>query len=196
MGCLQKGLRHMCTPAAVVDIFGVIPFYISLLFGSESRFVGLIRLVRVVRLMKLRSITEQFKILASVLRSDAPRLIGLTFLIGAVVVFGGIMLYEVNDDEPAFSTAGRSIYVVFGLFMADFPSWDTYNNLSRSILLVIGVIALFLVALITGAVAGSFLEANTQYRTQEKEFVAQKKNNLSAEQEVDFSFKIPVVGSN
>lgn len=95
---LRARLRHAMSPAMVVDLLVILPFYVSLIGGIDLRFLLLLRLAR---FFKLARYSPGFASLTEALWSERRALgASLIIFIGVLVIAAAAMRLAEHDAQP------------------------------------------------------------------------------------------------
>lgn len=102
-------LRFMRTPMALVDLIAILPFYLSMFFGFDARFL---RVVRLLRIFKLSRHLKALDVLTTVVRNEAGSLVAAIFILGVMVVLsaGGIYVAERGSQEVTFNSIPAAMW--------------------------------------------------------------------------------------
>jgi voltage-gated potassium channel len=92
-------LRFALTPAAVIDLVAILPFYLE--SSVDLRFIRAMRLVRLARILKFGRYSESLETLSAVTKEKREDLV-VTGSIGFVllVVVSGLMYFVENPRQP------------------------------------------------------------------------------------------------
>lgn len=95
-------LRFAATPLLLVDLFAILPFYLTALgVVGELRFLRAVRLVRFLRLLKLARYSESLRAFDRVYRDKKPDMILAAFAnVLLLVVSSGLMYYAETGAQP------------------------------------------------------------------------------------------------
>lgn len=114
LACVKRPLRYALSFFGIVDLLGVIPTYLGLIF-PEGRYlvtIRFLRVLRVFRVFKLVAYLEEARAMGAALRASAKKI--TVFLVGVltmVVVLGSLMyVIEGAQPETGFTSIPRSIY--------------------------------------------------------------------------------------
>lgn len=97
-GAVTGRLRYMLTPAALIDLVAILPFYLGIFLNLDLRFL---RVVRLFRIFKLTRYSTTMKLIFNVFRDEASAFMGAFFLLFVVLILtaSGIYLLE-HDVQP------------------------------------------------------------------------------------------------
>ncbi|MZH46642.1 MAG: ion transporter, partial [Nitrospinae bacterium] len=94
-------IRYMLTPAAIIDLVVVIPFYLPFFFELDLRFLRVLRLFRLFTLFKMARYSKSLHLFKSVLRDTRQELfIVLAVTMGMLVFASGVIYFIENKAQP------------------------------------------------------------------------------------------------
>ena len=102
----------MLTPAAIIDLVVVIPFYLPFFFELDLRFLRVLRLFRLFTLFKMARYSKSLHLFKSVLRDTRQELfIVLAVTMGMLVFASGVIYFIENKAQPdAFSSIPAAMW--------------------------------------------------------------------------------------
>lgn len=107
-----KPLRYVFSYLGIIDLLGVMPFYLSLLV-ADYRYLMVFRLLRMLRVFRIlclfRFLKESERLFAA-LRASIYKIIVFTAFILTVVVLLATIMYVVEGPENGFESIPQSIY--------------------------------------------------------------------------------------
>lgn len=152
-------LRFMRSPLAVIDLLAVAPFWLSMIFPMDLRFL---RVVRLLRVLKLTRYSAAMNLLFEVLRKEA-RVIGaamFTVFLMLIVAASVTYLAEHEAQPDAFANIPQalwwSIITVTTVGYGDVVPVTPVGKVMGSI---VGFIGVGMVALPAGIMASGFSSA-------------------------------------
>lgn len=94
-------IRFLFSPAAIVDLLAILPFYLPLLFGMDGRILRMLRLFRVLRIFKMGRYSTAFNLIIEVVsRRKEELLITLTIVLVMLVLASSMMYYIEGEVQP------------------------------------------------------------------------------------------------
>jgi voltage-gated potassium channel len=112
LSCVRHPLKYALSFYGIVDLFSIIPTYLSLFIPGANTLlvIRILRILRVFRVLKLSSYMHEAEQLVWAMHSSKRKiLVFLYFVCTIVVVFGSIM-YLVEGPENGFTSIPKSIY--------------------------------------------------------------------------------------
>ena len=104
-------LRYMGSTMAVIDLFAILPFYLSFL-PVDLRFIRIIRLFRLFRLLKIVRYLKALNLIQAVLRERKEQIyLSVMFIFFLLLCISTIMFYVENEAQPnTFSSIPSSMW--------------------------------------------------------------------------------------
>lgn len=112
LACVRRPVRYATSFFGVVDLFAILPTYLSLAFsGAQSLLViRALRLMRVFRILKLAHFLGEAQYLVLALRASARKiLVFLSGVLSLVLVIGAAM-YLIEGEASGFTSIPQSMY--------------------------------------------------------------------------------------
>jgi len=153
---LKARIRYMITPVALIDFIAIAPFYISLLFAIDLRYL---RLLRVLRLLKLTHYFKSFNIFLTVIAKEFKSIIGVILMMIVLIIVAASLMYTLeNEAQPeVFSNIPQSIWwSVVTMTTVGYGDVTPITALGRVVAAFIMLIGVGLVALPAGMLAARF----------------------------------------
>nr|WP_256415900.1 potassium channel family protein [Ruegeria sp. HKCCD8929] len=94
-GAIWPRLRYMLSPMALIDLFAILPFYLSFLVAFDLRFLRVLRLLRV---LKLTRYSSAMTMLLDVIREEASTFFAAFFLLLVLLILAASGAYIVEHD--------------------------------------------------------------------------------------------------
>jgi len=106
---VQGRLRYMVTFMAIVDIVAILPFYLSMFTTIDTRFL---RVLRLLRIFKLTRHFHSLEVLIQVIRQEGSVLASAMFilLVLMVVASGGMYVVEHDAQPDVFGSIPRAMW--------------------------------------------------------------------------------------
>ncbi len=154
-------VRYMFTPAAIIDLMVVIPFYLPFFFNLDLRFLRILRLFRLFTLFKMARYSKSLHLFKSVLKDTRQELfIVLAATMGMLVFASGVIYFIENKAQPeAFSSIPASMWWAVST-MTTVGYGDVYpvTTLGRIFGGFISILGLGTFGLPVGIIAYGFIE--------------------------------------
>ena len=157
-GSTKKRLKFIFSPIGVIDLLAILPFYLSMLFAVDLRYL---RLLRLMRLLKLSHYFHGLDLFLDVLKREARTIASaiLTVLMLIIVIAALMFTFEHTAQPEAFGSIGQSIWwsivTLTTVGYGDVTPITTGGRVLASVIMLLGV---GLVALPAGILAAKFSE--------------------------------------
>ena len=158
-------LRYMFSPIALVDLFAILPFYLSLYISIDLRFL---RVLRLLRLLKLTRYSPALGALLDVVRKESDALLAalVVLLMMLVISAGGIYLLENELQPDTFGSMPNSLWwSIVTLTTVGYGDVVPITTGGKMFAGLIGLIGIGMIALPAAIMASGFAE-NIQGRKQ------------------------------
>ncbi|MEH6444771.1 MAG: ion transporter [Oceanospirillaceae bacterium] len=134
---LKGRLRYMVSIPALIDLIAILPFYLTIFFAIDLRFL---RVFRILRIFKLTRYSNAMNTLLQVLRDESSSFFAAFFILSIVLVLAssGIYLLEHDIQPEAFGSIPAAMWwatatlTTVGLMLRVFFV-DCYNNRNKSV---------------------------------------------------------------
>ncbi len=112
LACVKRPLRYATSFFGVIDLFAVLPTYLSLFFpGSQYLLViRVLRVLRVFRVLKLARYLQEARVLGEALIASRRKIIVFLSTVVTLVVIFGSFIYLIEGEENGFTSIPVSIY--------------------------------------------------------------------------------------
>lgn len=156
-------LRYSLTPMMIIDLIVIIPLFLPIFFTDpfDTRFLLILRTVRIARLLKLTRYSRSFQRLARVSlkkKDDLMAAVGVVIML--LVVSSSMMYYVEHNVQPEkFSSIPAAMWwSVATLTTVGYGDVFPVTNLGKFIGAFIAILGIGMVALPTGIIGSGFLE--------------------------------------
>jgi len=105
----KQRLKYFFTPLAIIDLIAIVPFYLSLFFAIDLRYL---RLLRVLRLLKLSHYFKGIDVFISVLIKESLSIATAIATVIILVIISASLMYTLEHDaQPeVFSSIPHSLW--------------------------------------------------------------------------------------
>jgi voltage-gated potassium channel len=148
----------MFSPIALVDLFAILPFYLSLYWAIDLRFL---RVLRLLRLFKLTRYSPALGALLDVVQKEADALLAalVVLLMMLVISAGGIYLLENELQPETFGSMPDSMWwAIVTLTTVGYGDVIPVTTLGKMFGGFIGLIGIGMIALPAAILASGFAE--------------------------------------
>lgn len=158
---VKNNSRYNLTFFGIIDLIAVLPFYLTFFIGFDGRFIRVLRLFRVSRIIKLGKFNKAFELLAKGIH-NVRRELYLTFFIAFIMLFfsaTGIYYLENPHQPEVYSSITESFWwAVASLTGVGFEEVYPVTTGGKLFGTVISLIGIGIVAVPTGIISASFVE--------------------------------------
>lgn len=160
-------LRYMLSPAALIDLLAILPFYVHVFVGLDLRVLRVLRLLRFFRLFRLTAYTKSTRLVMNVFKSRFHELMLAFILTSFLIIIASCMVYfaEHNAQPEKFTSIPDTIWwAIVSLTTVGYGDMipvTVVGKVFTSIVLLSGVA---LLALPAGIITAGFLEETRKLR--------------------------------
>lgn len=163
-------LRYAATPAALIDLAAVLPYYLAPMAQTNTMVLRLLRIFRLVRVLKIGRYHTSMSLLVRVLKLRQEELLVSLGLVLALVMIASTLMYAVEHDaQPkAFPSIPAAIW--WGVVTMTTVGYGDVYPVTSAGKFVAGVSVLLgvgLFALPAGILASGFHEELARQKTNE-----------------------------
>jgi voltage-gated potassium channel len=180
-------LRFMVTPAALIDVLAILPFYIPRLVGGlDFRALRALRLFRLLRLLKLGRFSQSIVVFSNVMKNKRDQIFVAGIVVSILLVLASSMMYvaEHRAQPEAFSSIPAAMWWgAITLTTVGYGDVTPVTTAGRVLGGVIAVLGIGLFALPAGILSSGFEEALEQFNEDEEDEDDESEGNESGEDE-------------
>jgi len=169
-------LKYMLSPLVLIDLLSILPFYLSIFFALDLRFL---RVLRLLRIFKLTRYSGAMTTMLSVLHEEMSALSAAAFILFILLVLAssGIYLIEHDVQPEAFGSIPAAMWwSMVTLTTVGYGDVTPITPLGKFFGALVSLIGVGVVALPTGILASGFANAFRRRR-------------VSYKQEIDFALE-------
>ena len=155
-------LRFILSPAAIIDLFSFLPFYLTGLVPAGMVVFRLIRVARILRLFRINRFLDPVAAILSVLQKKASLLFASFFLVFVLMFSSSLLMYyaEHEAQPQIFENAFSGLWwAVSTLSTTGYGDIYPITPLGRFMAIIITLLGMCLVAIPTGIITAGFMEA-------------------------------------
>jgi voltage-gated potassium channel len=152
-------LRFMVSPMAIIDLLAVAPFWLSMIFAVDLRFL---RVVRLLRILKLTRYSAAMNLLFDVIREKLGILAAALFIVFILLIVAASSTYlaEHEAQPEAFANIPQAIWwAVVTVTTVGYGDVVPITPMGKFLGSVLGFIGVGMVALPAGILASGFSDA-------------------------------------
>jgi voltage-gated potassium channel len=154
-------LKYMASPAALIDLLAIFPFYIHTIVGLDLRILRIFRLLRFFRLFRLTSYMKATKMVVNVFKNNANELFLSLLLACFLIIISSSLVYfsEHNVQPDKFSSIPATIWwSVVTLTTVGYGDMYPITMAGKTFTCVILLAGVAIFALPAGIITAGFLE--------------------------------------
>ncbi|MEO5945922.1 MAG: ion transporter [Chitinophagaceae bacterium] len=91
-------IKYMLSPAALIDVLAILPFYLHAIVGFDLRVLRILRLMRFFRLFRLTSYMKSVHMISNVFKKRANELVLSFILVIFLVIIASCAIYFAEHD--------------------------------------------------------------------------------------------------
>jgi voltage-gated potassium channel len=158
-----KRLRYIFSFYGIIDLFAIIPGYLSLLIPKFHYLLVIraLRLLRVFRILKLTRYLKEGDILKAALRASMYKIIVFLATVLTLVTIVGTLMYVIEGEKNGFSSIPISIYwAVVTITTVGYGDISPNTPLGQFLAAVLMIIGYGIIAVPTGIVSAEMIRAS------------------------------------
>ena len=167
----RKRVRYLFSPLAIIDVLAILPFYLSVLFPVDLRFL---RVLRLLRIFKLTRYSSAMTMLLNVFREEASSFFAAFSILMIVLILAssGIYLVEESAQPRAFDSIPHAMWWAMAtLTTVGYGDITPITPLGKIFGAGITIVGIGMVALPAGILASGFSDQLRRRReTLEQDF--------------------------
>ncbi len=160
--CCKRPAAYARSFFGVVDLFAILPTYISVILPSSHVLlvIRILRVLRIFRVLKLVKYIGESELLIDALRSSRRKITVFLFSIITIVIIFGSVMYIVESPDNGFTNIPQSIYwAVLTLTTVGYGDLAPQTNIGKAIAMVIMVMGYGILAVPTGIVTAEITKS-------------------------------------
>lgn len=109
--CVRRAWQYAFSFYGVVDLVAILPSYVNLFTSTNYvMVVRVLRLLRVFRVLKLAHFLEETDTLVTALRASRRKIMVFIFVVLAIVIVMGTLMYLIEGEANGFTSIPSSVY--------------------------------------------------------------------------------------
>ena len=167
---VRSPVRYALSFFGLVDLLAIVPTYLSLLVpGTQYLLViRILRLLRVFRLFKLVEYVQEAHLLTEALRASRRKISVFLFVVLALAVIIGTLIYAIEGEENGFTSIPVSIYwAIVTLTTVGYGDLSPKTPLGQALASVVMILGFGIIAIPTGIVTVELARAGAHVVTTE-----------------------------
>ncbi len=161
--CINNTRLYARSFFGVVDLLGIVPTYLSLMFAGTQYLlvVRILRVLRVFRILRMVRYVSEADLLTEALRASRRKIVIFISTVAALVIVFGSLMYLIEGAEHGFTSIPKSIYwAVSTMTTVGFGDIAPQTALGQALASLIMIMGYGIIAVPTGIVTLELSEAN------------------------------------
>ena len=162
LACVRKPLSYATSFFGLVDLFAILPTYLSLLLPGAQYLLVIrgLRILRIFRVLKLAHYLDESAVLARALMASRHKIIVFLYTVATLVCILGSLMYLVEGPEHGFTSIPRGIYwAIVTLTTVGYGDISPQTSWGQAIAAMIMILGYGIIAVPTGVVTVELNEA-------------------------------------
>ena len=154
-------LRFAVSPAGLIDLMAIVPFYLPFVIAVDLRFVRVLRIARFLRLLKLGRYLRSVALFGKVLRERRDELLITVMMTALLLLMASILMYYIEGEAQSdkfpniLSSLWWAVVTLTTIGYGDVVPVTGWGRLLSGLVAVMGI---GLVAVPTGIVSSGFID--------------------------------------
>lgn len=161
--CIQNTVLYARSFFGIVDLLGIIPTYLSLIFAGTQYLlvIRVLRVLRVFRVLRMVRFVGEAELLAQALRASRRKIIVFVSAVAALVVVIGSLMYLIEGEANGFTSIPRSIYwAIITMTTVGYGDITPQTPLGQAFASLVMIMGYGIIAVPTGIVTLEISEAS------------------------------------
>ena len=158
---LKGRIKYMLSPAALIDLLAILPFYLHAFIGFDLRVLRMLRLLRFFRLFRLTAYMRSAQIIKNVFKHKLSELLLSLVLVIFLIVIASCLIYfaEHEKNKEMFKSIPATIWwAVVTLTTTGYGDMYPITTLGKTFSGIIMLSGVAFFALPAGIITVGFLE--------------------------------------
>ncbi len=159
----RDALRYARSFFGLVDLFSVLPTYLSLLVpgGQMLIVIRVLRVLRVFRVLKLAQYVGEANVLGYALRSARYKITVFVFTVLTIVAVVGSLMYLIEGPRSGFTSIPRGVYwAIVTLTTVGYGDIAPATGLGQGLAAIVMIMGYGIIAVPTGIVSVELAQAS------------------------------------
>ncbi len=153
--CVRKPLNYATSFLGIVDLFSILPTYLSLLLpGSQYLIViRVLRVLRIFRVFKLVPYIGEASTLVQALKASRRKILVFLLTILTLVIIFGSLMYLIEGTKNGFTSIPRSVYwAIVTMTTVGYGDISPKTSMGQALASIIMILGYAIIAVPTGIV--------------------------------------------
>ena len=165
--CVASKKKYALSFFGLIDLFSVIPTYLSLLIpGIEVLAdVRILRVVRVFRILKLVQYMGEAEVLVATLKASRFKIAVFLITVMSIAVVIGSMIYLIEGPENGFTSIPRGLYwSIVTLTTVGYGDVTPQTGVGQALAAMLMIMGYALIAVPTGLFSAEFVQQSASHQ--------------------------------
>jgi len=161
--CIQHTALYARSFFGIVDLVGIIPTYLSLLFAGTQYLlvIRVLRVLRVFRVLRMVRFVGEAELLSQALHASRRKIIVFVTTVAALIIVFGSLMYLIEGEANGFTSIPRSIYwAVITMTTVGYGDITPQTPLGQAFASLVMIMGYGIIAVPTGIVTMELSEAS------------------------------------
>ncbi len=153
-------LKFMLTPMALIDLFAILPFYLSF-FMVDLRAIRVLRMIRIFRVAKLARYSQSMQLFGTVFHKKREELILVAIFMFFIIIFSSsIMYYAEHHSQPDVykDIPSTMWWAVVTLTTVGYGDVTPITSIGKTVAALIAITGIAMFAIPAGILGAAFVE--------------------------------------
>lgn len=159
---VKRPLRYILSFYGLIDLFSILPTYISLFFPGTQYLltIRILRLLRIFRILKLSEYITEANTITMALQASRRKIIVFFTAVLTLVTVMGTLMYVIEGEEHGFTDIPTSIYwAIVTLTTVGYGDLSPKTALGKTFASLVMIMGYAIIAVPTGIVTAEFSRA-------------------------------------
>ena len=165
--CVASRKKYALSFFGLIDLFAVIPTYLSVLLpgGEVLVVVRILRVLRVFRILKLVQYMGEAEVLVATLKASRFKIAVFLITVMSIVVVIGSMIYLIEGPENGFTSIPRGLYwSIVTLTTVGYGDVTPQTGFGQGLAAMLMIMGYALIAVPTGLFSAEFVQQNAAHQ--------------------------------
>lgn len=166
---VKRPLRYMLSFYGLIDLFSILPTYVSLFFPGTQYLltIRILRLLRIFRILKLSEYISEANTITMALQASRRKIIVFFTAVLSLVTVMGTLMYVIEGEEHGFTDIPTSIYwAIVTLTTVGYGDLSPKTPFGKAFSSLVMILGYAIIAVPTGIVSAEFSRVRREYSTQ------------------------------
>ncbi len=165
-------LRYFFSVPSIIDLLAILPFWLFLVFPFDVRFLGVFRVLRIMRLLRIGFYAQALKVVGAVLKTCIKQLVATLLLVLLLLLVASILMYNAEHAvqpevfEHAFSGFWWAMQTITTIGYGDIYPVTLWGQFLGCIIALLGI---GMIAIPTGIISAAFVAHAKNWKAEDEE---------------------------